>query len=66
MTLAPWRKVVANGKLVGSRRWISRTQTLECGHKIKITGSERATNADLVLKRRCKECGEAANGQEDV
>jgi hypothetical protein len=66
VTLAPWRKVVANGKLTGSKRWISRTQTLECGHKIRITGSERALHADSVLKRRCKECGEAAQQQEDT
>lgn len=55
--LNPWRKVVSNGKLSGRGRWISRTQTLECGHTIRITGSEKASMADCVSKRRCEECG---------
>lgn len=54
----PYRKVVANGKLIGRGRWMSRTQTLECGHTLRFTGSEKATMADCVPKRRCKECGE--------
>lgn len=58
MPKAPWRKVVANSKLTGRGRWLSRTQTLECGHRLTFRGSEKATMADCVSKRRCKECAE--------